>query len=133
MSALPPEQMRVMRETAEQATRPIQALAQKWDDLHSRAAEVAALAQLAPEKSDQDADRFATALGQSAEWQRELAWQGIEDIDAMMQPGLRALKVITARGMDANAPALALWREFHMAREGVLHVLVTDRRAVPRD
>ncbi|MBV7258657.1 hypothetical protein [Erythrobacter crassostreae] len=132
MSALPPEQMRVMRATAEQAARPVGSLAQRWEDLHRKAAELATLAQLAPEASQTDGAAFATILGNADEWQRELAWQSIEDIDAMMQPGLTALKVITSRGMDANAPALALWREFHAAREGVLHLLVTDRRSVAR-
>nr|WP_298931906.1 hypothetical protein [uncultured Erythrobacter sp.] len=132
MSALPPEQMREMRKTAQQAARPAASLADRWEALHEQAAELAALAQLAPEQSATKSNELAAHLHHAQDWQRELAWQGIEDIGAMMQPGLAALKVITSRGMDANAPALALWREFYSAREGVLDMLVTDRRANPR-
>ncbi|TRD11287.1 hypothetical protein FGU71_05115 [Erythrobacter insulae] len=121
-----------MRKSSEQAKRPLGSLAQRWEALHEQAAELAGLAQLAPEALSSDRDSFASVLGNSDEWQRELAWQSIEDIDAMMRPGLTALKVITSRGMDAGAPAQALWREFHSAREGVIRMLQTERRAQPR-
>lgn len=121
-----------MRETAEQAANPVGSLSRRWEDLHEQAAALAELAQLAPEASQADSAGFSSVLSASEEWQRELAWQSIEDIDAMMKPGLTALNVLTSRGINANAPALALWREFHAAREGVLHMLVTDRRSKPR-
>ncbi|MFN3606538.1 MAG: hypothetical protein ACK4SS_04970, partial [Cypionkella sp.] len=35
-----------------------------------------------------------------------LIWQGVEDMAAIMAPGLAALRVLTARGQDAAAPAL---------------------------
>jgi len=59
-------------------------------------------------------------LDEASEWQRQMASQGIEDIDAMMRPGLTAIATITQRGADVQAPAMTLWREFHHAREAVL-------------
>ncbi|MFL0355084.1 hypothetical protein ACI5KX_01290 [Erythrobacter sp. GH1-10] len=123
MSALPPDQINAMRDSALQAKEPVGALARRWDELHRQAAELAGLAQLSGGAETHDAANFAERLTAAQQWQRELAWQGIEDIDAMMQPGITALKVITARGQDAGAPALALWREFHAAREAVLDML----------
>jgi hypothetical protein len=96
------------------------AFAQRWDDLHQQAAQLAALADLACEAPQPDLVDFPARLHLARPWQRELAWQGLEDIDAMMRPGLAALRVIVARGRDATAPALALWREFHAAREAVM-------------
>ena len=118
-----------MRQTAEQATRPVGSLATRWDELQRQAAELAALAQLGPESGTAKGADFAAALSNAHEWQRELAWQGVEDIDAMMKPGLTALKVITSRGMDASAPAQALWREFHTAREAVLGLVSPSESA----
>ncbi|WP_390584799.1 hypothetical protein [Erythrobacter sp. MTPC3] len=119
MSAFPPQQIRAMRDTVQQAARPVAALAKRWDELHASAAELAHHAGLAPDNAVTDAATFEDALAKAHQWQREAVWQGIEDIDAMMQPGLTALKTIVARGQDAAAPALALWREFHFAREAV--------------
>ncbi len=120
MSALPPEQMRAMRTAAQQAKQPLGTLAQRWEDLHGTAAQLAKIADLTPEVFDADLAAFPTLLSQANDWQQTMAWQGIEDIDAMMRPGLNALSTITARGQDASAPALALWREFHHARNAVL-------------
>lgn len=122
MSALPPEQTRAMRVSAKAPASPkgpAGSLAQRWEDLHSQAAQLAKLAHLAPE-GRADLASIPVLLGEGHEWQRELAWQALEDIDAMMQPGMVALRTMTSRGQDANAPALALWREFHAARESVV-------------
>lgn len=120
MSALPPKEMRALRKTAAHASKPLGSLAQRWEDLHASSAQLAKIAALSPEEFSGDIAAFPNLLGRANEWQRDLAWQGIEDIDAMMRPGLSALGTITARGQDASAPALALWREFHHARQAVL-------------
>mgnify|MGYP001554196967 CR=1 FL=1 len=120
MSALPPSQMRAMRETIDQAREPVGSLEQRWEDLHATANQLAQVADLAPEGFDEDLAGFPAMIGEATEWQREMAWQGIEDIDAMMRPGLTALATITARGQDASVPAQALWREFHHARGAVM-------------
>ncbi|MEL7197900.1 MAG: hypothetical protein AAGL10_06250 [Pseudomonadota bacterium] len=120
MSAFPPEQTRAMRDVASQ---PNGSLAERWEDMHAQAAQLASLAHLAPEQNDGDLAKVPAMLGEADEWQRELAWQALEDIDAMMQPGMVALRTILARGQDANAPALALWREFHAARASVVDLV----------
>ncbi|WP_296717632.1 hypothetical protein [Erythrobacter sp.] len=93
------------------------ALVQQWEALHLQAAQLAALAQIA---SENELTAFARLAEQARGWQLQLAAQGLEDIAAMLRPGLAALATLTARGQDAAAPALALWREFHAARASVL-------------
>jgi len=126
MSALPPDQIRTMRESAQAAKEPLGSLARRWSDLHEQAGQLASLAGLAPEAASGAVAGFSGQLGEASEWQRELAWQGIEDIDAMMRPGLAALRTLTERGQEAAVPALALWREFHAARDAVLAVVDRD-------
>lgn len=120
MSALPPSQMRAMRSAAKQASAPINTMSQRWERLHKTSAQLASIAGLAPEEYAGDLAAFPAMLDDATEWQRTMAWQGIDDIDAMMGAGLAALATVTARGQDASAPAQALWREFHHAREAVL-------------
>ncbi|MEM7665291.1 MAG: hypothetical protein AAF250_05500 [Pseudomonadota bacterium] len=120
MSALPPDEMRIMREAAQASTRPLGSLVQRWQDLHEQAERLATLAALSPEPFDDQLAAFPSLLESASQAQRKLAWEGLEDIHAMMQPGLVALQTITSRGKDAGAPALALWREFHAARDAVL-------------
>ena len=106
------------RVTEESGTRG--SLARRWEDVHRQATLLARLAQLSPEPFTGEVATFPERMGEASGWQRELAWQGIEDIDAMLRPGLAALATITDRGSAANAPALALWREFHAARAALL-------------
>ncbi|MEO0590346.1 MAG: hypothetical protein AAFZ11_07265 [Pseudomonadota bacterium] len=125
MSALSPYQARAMREAAakghsDDTAAPLSSLAARWEDLHEQAARLAQLADLSPEPFAGSIAAFPDRIGESDEWQRELAWQGVEDIDAMMRPGLAALATLTQRGTAANAPALALWREFYDARGAVM-------------
>ena len=49
--------------------------------------------------------------------------RGIDDLAAVMQPGLRALLSLTAKGQDTTSAALTLWREFHTARSAILRLL----------
>lgn len=109
-----------MRQIAARNSEPVGSLAQRWEELHSTAAQLAKVADLAPEAFGEELSAFPKQIGNAAEWQRTMALQGIEDIGEMMSPGLTALSTITARGQDASVPALALWREFHHARESVL-------------
>ncbi len=95
-------------------------LARDWQALHDLAAQVAQIAQLSPEPLATDIATFPARIADAQVPQRTLAVQGIEDIGAMMQTGLAALGVIAMRGGAGNAPALALWREFHEARGAVL-------------
>ncbi len=128
MSALPPDQFRIMRAVAAQTEPSVTALADRWQALHAQAAELAEFAELAPEPFDQGMPHLPERLATVSACRRELVRQGIEDIDAMMQPGLTALRTIAARGQDTTAPALALWREFRTARNAALGIL-TDQTA----
>jgi len=133
MSALPPSQTRIMRETAHAernrqwpgwrevaAKDSASGLAERWEQVHEAAARLAHLAYLSPERPSSEIASFAVAWERAGAAQRELALQGIEDIEAMMKPGLAALETIIARGSAPTAAALALWREFHGAREALL-------------
>ncbi len=117
-----------MRRTAA-APKPHAQFAQNWQRLHDQAGEVAELAGISREKFEGEIAAFPGHLCDAGEAAQELAWQGIEDIDAMLQPGLTALRTITARGQDASVPALALWREFHCARAAILRLTGADHSA----
>lgn len=116
--ASPPPELILPTSPASQAPPPYPAtLAQQWEALHLQATQLAALAQIAAES---ELTTFSRLADQAQGWQLQLARQGLEDIAAMLRPGLAALATLTARGQDAAAPALALWREFHAARASVL-------------
>lgn len=108
-------------------------LSARWGELHRQAERVARIAQLSPEPFVGDLASFPDTMGDAQEWQRELAWQGIDDIDAMMRPGLAALETLRQRGQPAHVPALALWREFYTARGTILKLAqnVHENAALP--
>lgn len=130
MSALPPKQMRAMRPPSESSL-PIEALSIRWELLHEKAAQVAKLAQIAPEKASHPGVELASLLSAASAWQCEIAGRGIEDADAMMHHGIAALQCVAERGQDPSVPALALWREFYHAREAVLCVAAPLKDAQP--
>lgn len=109
-----------MRETASGAAPSVDAIAARWKALHDQATAVGQMAQLSPERFEGALADFPGRICGASSWKLALALQGIEDIDAMMQPGLAALSTVTARGGSAHVPALALWREFYNARTGVM-------------
>ena len=120
-----PEQMRAMREALAER-RP---LSKRWLELHALGQQIAAKAQLAKEPLDGRVSEFPKQIAGAAPWNRELADQALEDIEAILQPGLTALNAIEARGHDTTAPALALWREYHNAREGLLALAPKEQAA----
>lgn len=103
-----------------------QALSLRWAALHDAANAVAALAGLAPEKAEPAVRSFPGRVRDSGGRRFMPVEQGVADIAAIMQPGLAALLAVRARGQDATAPALALWREFHAARAAVMALLPDD-------
>lgn len=125
MSALSPEETRFMRQLARRRGAGVGAsgtegLAGKWHELHACAADLAQLAQLSPEPFAGNIAAFPDRMDTATPRQRELAWQGLEDMEAMMQPGLVALETLRRRGAAVHVPALALWREFYTARGAVM-------------
>jgi hypothetical protein len=92
------------------------AIARKWAALDEAAAVVAGLAGVPVDLTGD----FALVLDGAPPSRRELARQGIEDLAAMMEPGLCALIAVHGHGGDTTAPALALWQEFAAARDALL-------------
>ncbi len=98
----------------------INALGMKWSALHEAATVVATLAGIAPEPMSAVLRNFPALLRDTGGWRRNLAEQGIDDLSAIMEPGLSALLAVLARGVNPTAPALALWQEFLAARDALL-------------
>ncbi len=96
------------------------ALGLKWSTLHDAAAIVASLAGLMPETLGPQLRNFPAVIRDAGGWRRNLAEQGIEDLTAIMEPGLAALLAVHGRGVDPAPAAQALWREFTMARDALL-------------
>lgn len=112
-----------MRTVAQEARGPVVPMVDRWEALHENAAQVATIADLSAEADNGPRDAFAELIATASAWQLNLARRGIDDIEACLNVGLKALLAVTARGQDASAPALTLWREFYHAREGVLALL----------
>ena len=129
MSVLPPEEIRSLRVSAQAAGAPVDTLAGRWEALGHEAEQLAQLAGLGPHDAMPTA--FPEAIERTSQWQRDLVRNAVEDIEAMMQPGLTALCILAERGQDVSAPALTLWRELHAARSAVLRVLAAEESSEP--
>ena len=104
----------------------------EWAALQDAAAAVAAMAKLAPERTSPQVRNFPALIRDIGGARLELAEQGIADIAAMMRPGLTALLAVRARGQDATAPALTLWREDQHARAALLALVPPSGANGPR-
>ena len=104
----------------------------KWAALQDAANVVAGLAGFEPERSTPEIRNFPALLRDAASWRRELAERGIDDMAAVMEPGIAALLGVNARGADPRPAALALWREFTSARAAVLALLPPSGTMGPR-
>lgn len=109
-----------------------QSLNRRWAAVHDAADAVTMLAGLAPEPPGQKVRAFAVLIRDAEPWRRKIAGNHIEDMAAMMQPGLTALLATRARGQDASVAAQALLREFQAARDAVLAVLPEPGAMGPR-
>lgn len=96
------------------------AMSMKWSALHDAAGVVAMLAGIAAEPMRADVRNFPAIMRDAGGWRRSMAEQGIEDLTAIMEPGMAALLAVHARGVSPAAAALALWQEFHAARAALL-------------
>jgi hypothetical protein len=126
MSALPPDDMRSLRQSAFAARHPIDSMIARWRTIAADAGLLAGLAGLHETSTPEQPDGFFSALEKASEWQCELAWQGVEDIEALLQSGMAALGVLQDRGQDAQIPAMALWRELDAARRSVMAMLESN-------
>lgn len=98
-------------------------LATRWQSLDDAGRVIAALA---GEAEPPPEPNFAARIEAIADDRHRLAVQGVEDLSAMIEPGLAALLYVCENGGDARAPALALWREFTASRVALL-ALAADR------
>jgi len=107
-------------------TSPAEAAGTKWAALHDAAAVVAMLAGLEQESHSPEVYGFPAAIRAAAPWRQALAETGVDDLAAILEPGIGALLAVNARGADARAPALALWHEFRGARDALLTLVVPE-------
>ncbi|MEJ2409687.1 MAG: hypothetical protein P8Y58_03565 [Novosphingobium sp.] len=98
------------------------ALSMKWSALHNAASAVAAIAGAASPPISAEVRNFPAVMRDAGGWRRVMAEQGIEDLSALMEPGLTALLSAMARGASPQGAALALWHEFIAARDAMLRL-----------
>lgn len=107
-------------EPAAQTLFDVAALANQWDAVHEAAAAVGHLAQLGREHIDDEIVSLPLRAAEKGGHHFEMIARSVEDLAAIMQPGLRALLSLTAQGRDTTTAALTLWREFHASRSAIL-------------
>lgn len=107
----------------------VSAMGMKWSALHDAVAVVGVLAGLQPEDMRPGVRNFPAVMRDLGGWRCDLAEQGIEDLSAIMEPGLAALLAAQARGVNPSAAALALWQEFYAARNALLTLAPTEQGA----
>lgn len=95
----------------------------KWAALQEAGAVVCALAGEEPEKPSAAVRNFPALIGDAGGWRKDFAEKGVDDLAALMEPGIAALLAVNARGIDARHAASALWREFLAARAALLALL----------
>lgn len=108
------------------------AMSMKWSALHDAASVVAMLAGIAAEPMRADVRNFPAVMRDAGGWRRNMAEQGIEDLSAIMEPGMAALLAVHARGINPASAALALWQEFHAARAALLALTPPPETMAPR-
>ena len=107
-------------------------MSMRWSALHDAAGIVATLAGIAAEPQRPEQRNYPALMRDAGGWRRALAEQGVDDLTAMMEPGLTALLAVHARGADPAAAALALWQEFHVARSALLALAPPPTQPTPR-
>ena len=101
----------------------LSAMSMKWAAVHDAAAAVGELAGLAPEYRMPSVRNFPAIMRDTGGWRQRVAQQGVDDLAAIMEPGLAALLVVQARGAPTAAAAMALWQEFQSARGALLALI----------
>lgn len=107
-------------------------MSMKWSALHDAAAVVASLAGVAAETMRPEIRNYPAQMRDVGGWRGEMAEQGVDDLAAIMEPGLAALLAVHARGADASAAALALWQEFYAARNSLLQLAPAPDAPAPK-
>lgn len=94
----------------------------RWLGVHEAAGVVAALAGLPPPVLSSAVRGFAEAVTAAGGWRQVHARDGIADLAAILETGIRALLAVHAQGTPAAAAARALWDEFVAARNAMLEL-----------
>ncbi len=95
-------------------------LGMKWSALHDAATVVATLAGFVPDGMTEEQRNFPVTMRDAGGWRLATAQQGIDDLAAVLEPGLAALLAAHARGAATADPALSLWEEFLAAQSALL-------------
>lgn len=96
------------------------ALAARWTAIHEAAEGITFLAGISPETERPEVRHFPEAMRRCGGWRHNLAVQGVEDLIAILEPGVTALLAVHDSGADAKAAAMALWQEFLSARDALI-------------
>ena len=97
--------------------------AMKWTAVHEAAAAVGELAGLPPEYRTAEVRNFPAIMRDTGGWRLRLAEHGVDDLAAILEPGLAALVALHGSGAPAVPAAQALWQEFHSARAALLALI----------
>ena len=119
-TAIPPAGMLPGSGRAEFGQASANAMSMKWAALHDAAGVVAMLAGITAEPMKPEVRNFPATMRDAGGWRRTMAEQGIDDLAAIMEPGIAALLSVQARGVNPATPALALWQEFLAARNALM-------------
>jgi hypothetical protein len=95
----------------------------RWQALMEAGELVAELAGADAALASEELRSVPKLIGQADGWRREYAERGIDDLAAVMEPGIAALLAINESGADPRPAARALWREFLAARGALLTLL----------
>lgn len=102
----------------------------RWSALHDAADAIAAIAGMPGEARSVSRPGLPAQAGDAD--RRALVEQGIDDLSALLMPGLSALLAALARGAQPRAAARTLLAEFDAARDGLLHLaMAMPARACP--
>jgi hypothetical protein len=99
----------------------------KWSAVHDAAGVVAALAGVSRDLLSADATDLPAMMNSVGGWRLALAAHGVDDLAAVLEPGIAALLSIHSRGGDPTVAAQALWEEFVAARDALLALLPPPR------
>jgi hypothetical protein len=97
----------------------------RWSALGGAGNIVAALAGERREEGVPQMREFTVLLQDCPAWKRELVECSVDDLAAIMQPGMATLLSLNQREADVRPAARALWQEFVAARTAVV-ALLTD-------
>ena len=99
------------------------AMSMKWAAIHDAAAALGELAAEPPEFRKPEVRNFPAIMRDTGGWRFIVAQEGVDDLAAIMEPGLTALLALHGRGAPTLAPAQALWLEFQSARAALLALI----------